>query len=205
VQVKDASNNAAGKNAIREKALRLNDDLENWIDIAHEAFMGCDDELEKARLDGKLKAYWEVKNHVEEMLEIDKKIDWSKVPVDTPIWVKGLKSAMWRKRYFAGIKDGLVCGWKNGKTSWTVESEDEWNYWNYAMLAEDVDYPQVNSQWHNLKDQKPEDRQEVLTWDGIGVELDRWSDDEDYFENTDAEDIWWMELPEPPQRGANYE
>ena len=73
------------------------------------------------------------------------------------------------------------------------------------MLAEDVDYPQVNSQWHNLKDQKPEDRQEVLTWDGIGVELDRWSDDEEHFENTDAEDIWWMELPEPPQRGENYE
>lgn len=136
---------------------------------------------------------------------VDTTVEWNNIPIDTPIWVRDTENAKWINRYFAGIKDGLVCGWKNGKTSWTVESEDEWNYWNYAMLAEDVDYPQVNSQWHNLKDQKPEDRQEVLTWDGIGVELDRWSDDEDHFENTDAEDIWWMELPEPPQRGENYE
>lgn len=106
MQVKNFVDNAAGKNAIREKALRLNDDLENWIDIAHEAFMGCDDELEKARLDGKIKEYWELKSHVEEMLEIDTKIDWSKVPIDTPIWVRGTENAKWRNRYFAGIKDG---------------------------------------------------------------------------------------------------
>lgn len=56
-----------------------------------------------------------------------------------------------------------------------------------------------DDEWHNLKDQKPEDRQEVLTWDGLGVHEDRWSDDADYFESTDAKEIWWREMPEPPE------
>lgn len=44
----------------------------------------------------------------------------------------------------------------------------------------------------------------MLTWDGRGVQEDRWSDD-DYFEYTDAEEIWWMELPEPPKKGVSHE
>lgn len=65
-------------------------------------------------------------------------------------------------------------------------------------LVEDIKQPR-NDEWHNLKDQKPEDRQEVLTWDGLGVHEDRWSDDADYFESTDAKEIWWREMPEPPE------
>lgn len=137
---------------------------------------------------------------------VESTVDWSKIPIDTPILVRDADNESWRKGHFAGISvTGKVGIFYNGGTSWSAAKPSDYTLWSQAKLAEDVDYPQVNSQWHNLKDQKPEDRQEVLTWDGIGVELDRWSDDEDYFENTDAEDIWWMELPEPPQRGANYE
>lgn len=129
-------------------------------------------------------------------------VDWSKVPVDTPILVRDSEDEKWYKKHFAKYDNGIYA-WQNGATSWSADSESL--PWNYAKLAEDADFPQVKSKWHNLKDQKPKDRQDVLTWDGLGVHEDRWLDDEDYFENTDAEDIWWMELPEPPQKGASHE
>lgn len=84
---------------------------------------------------------------------VDPEVDWSKIPVDTPILVR--------------------------------DSEDEKQSRDNA--------------WHNLKDQKPEDGQEVLTLDGLGVQEDRWSDDADYFESTDAKEIWWRKMPEPPE------
>ena len=125
---------------------------------------------------------------------VDPEVDWSKIPIDTPILVRDADNESWRKGHFAGISvTGKVGIFYNGGTSWSAAKPSDYTLWSQAKLAEDADFPQVNSQWHNLKDQKPEDRQEVLTWDGIGVELDRWSDDEDHFENTDAEDIWWME------------
>lgn len=31
-----------------------------------------------------------------------------------------------------------------------------------------------NDEWRNFKDQKPEDGQEVLIWDGLAVHEDRW-------------------------------
>lgn len=131
---------------------------------------------------------------------VETTVDWSKVPIDTPIWVRNNLDEEFKNGYFAGYENGYIQTWCNGTTSWSTVNKLLCNQWKYAMLAEDVDYPQVNSQWRNLKDQKPEDRQEVLTWDGISVEFDRWSDD-DYFEYTDAEEIWWMELPEPPKKG----
>ena len=133
-------------------------------------------------------------------------VDWSKVPIDTPILVRDADNESWRKGHFAGISvTGKVGIFYNGGTSWSAAKPSDYTLWSQAKLAEDADFPQVNSQWHNLKGQKPKDRQYVLTWDGLGVHEDRWLDDEDYFENTDAEDIWWMELPEPPQKGASHE
>lgn len=129
---------------------------------------------------------------------VDPEVDWSKVPVDTPILVRDSENDIWKRRYFAGIDDGKVCTWTYGATSWSASDEDYLCEWNYAKLAEDVEKPQDNA-WHNLKDQKPEDSQEVLTWDGLGVHEDRWSDDADYFESTDAKEIWWKDMPEPPE------
>lgn len=130
--------------------------------------------------------------------------DWNKVPVDTPILVRDHEDYPWEKRYFANYENGMVCAWEDGKTSWSADGKNSVYRWQYAKLAKDIKQPRDDA-WHNLKYQKPQDGQEVLTWDGLGVREDRWSDDEDYFENTDAEEIWWMELPEPPKKGVSHE
>lgn len=135
---------------------------------------------------------------------VEPTVDWSKVPVDTPILVRDNEDYPWEKRYFANYENGMVGAWEKGKTSWSADGKNSVYQWQYAKLAKDIKQPRDNA-WHNLKDQKPQDGQEVLTWDGLGVREDRWSDDADYFECTDAEDIWWMELPEPPKKGVSHE
>ena len=50
----------------------LNDIIDNLIDIAHEKYFETSDEIERAKLDGRIKAYWEVKNHVENILVVEK-------------------------------------------------------------------------------------------------------------------------------------
>lgn len=123
-------------------------------------------------------------------------VDWNKVPIDTEILVRNNENQNWNKRYFAEYDHGIVRTWTGGKTSWSADGESL--PWNYAKLAEDIKQPRDDA-WHNLKDKKPEDTQEVLTWDGRGVHEDRWSDDADYFECTDAKEIWWRQMPEPPE------
>mgnify|MGYP001152030871 CR=1 FL=1 len=65
------------------------------------------------------------------------KIDWSKVPVDTPIWVwedgyEGSKV----KRHFAKFENGIYA-WNHGMTSWTVEKDKcVSTKWDNAELAE---------------------------------------------------------------------
>lgn len=63
-------------------------------------------------------------------------VDWSEVAVDTPILVKKLRSHDWSRRYFSHYdnKNGLVCAFNGGKTSWT--GQGDWKGWNYAKLAE---------------------------------------------------------------------
>lgn len=66
-------------------------------------------------------------------------IDWSKVPVDTPILVKDIKNDEWRHRHFAKFEDGVVYAWRAGCTSWSKSYYDEDDYlsWDYAKLAGD--------------------------------------------------------------------
>ena len=60
-------------------------------------------------------------------------VDWSKVAVDTPIFVRSSIEEDWSRRHFAKYKDGKVCAWSYGKTSW---SEETFSAWKYAKLAE---------------------------------------------------------------------
>lgn len=64
-------------------------------------------------------------------------VDWSKVPVDTPIYVRENEDNDWEKRYFAKVQNGTIYAWDNGATSWSV-SNDEccFTSWQYAKLAE---------------------------------------------------------------------
>ena len=63
-------------------------------------------------------------------------VDWSKVKVDTPILVKQYEQDEWEKRHFAYFKDGKVCAWLCGATSWSADYEGDTTDWNFAKLAE---------------------------------------------------------------------
>lgn len=66
---------------------------------------------------------------------IEPPVDWSKVPIDTPILVRDLENGRWRKRHFAKYEGGKVYAFERGRTSW---SQDEVIYsWEYAKLATD--------------------------------------------------------------------
>jgi hypothetical protein len=67
---------------------------------------------------------------------VEPQIDWSKVPVDTPILVKNIENSEWLHRHFAKFEDGIVYAWDNGRTSWSLLS-DEVIDWKYAKLAEE--------------------------------------------------------------------
>lgn len=66
---------------------------------------------------------------------IEPPVDWSKVPVDTPILVRDSKNKKWIERHFAKYEGGKVYAFESGFTSW---SQDEFLYsWEYAKLATD--------------------------------------------------------------------
>lgn len=69
----------------------------------------------------------------QEYKESEVEVDWSKVPIDTPILVRDLENDKWYGRYFAGYIGGKVCTFGTGSTS------DDFKVispWNYAKLAE---------------------------------------------------------------------
>lgn len=70
---------------------------------------------------------------------VESKVDWSQIPIDTHILVRDNENHQWTKRYFAGVKDGTVCAWSDGATSWSARDEDDFCKWNYAKLAEDIE------------------------------------------------------------------
>lgn len=72
-----------------------------------------------------------------------KAIDWSKVPIDTPIFVRGSEAQEWKPRHFYAFRDELVYAFKEGKTSHTAEQTvTPWFHvraWPYAKLAKPED------------------------------------------------------------------
>lgn len=56
---------------MEEKIIELNNIIDDLIDVAHEEYFKNTDVIEQAKLDGKIKAYWEVKNYVENILAIN--------------------------------------------------------------------------------------------------------------------------------------
>ena len=62
------------------------------------------------------------------------KVDWSKVPVDTPILVKDYEDAEWSKRHFAKYENGIIYAWQAGCTSQSIAVH--MSKWKFAKLAE---------------------------------------------------------------------
>lgn len=62
--------------------------------------------------------------------------DWSKVPIDTPIWVWNEDDESDKtKRYFAKYESGKIYAWANGATSWSAENENYREFWHNAELV----------------------------------------------------------------------
>lgn len=78
-----------------------------------------------------LRAWWCNSEYVEPP------IDWSKVPVDTPILVRDSENEEWKHRYFSVFRNGAVYAWKSGRTSWSAYIHEDFEVWEYAKLAEE--------------------------------------------------------------------
>lgn len=61
-------------------------------------------------------------------------VDWSKVPVDTPIYVRDHENNTWVRGHFAKYEDGQIYAWSYGHTSFT---EIAMTKWRCAKLAKD--------------------------------------------------------------------
>ena len=69
---------------------------------------------------------------------VEPEIDWSKVPIDTKIYVRDHEDEAWYTAHFAGYKKGKVYAFPNGRTSWTADIREGGVLpWNLAELAEE--------------------------------------------------------------------
>lgn len=64
-----------------------------------------------------------------------RKIDWSKVPVDTKVLVSESGNSGWLKRYFAKYENDKVYTWTGGATSFS--SDGDVMAWKYTKLYEE--------------------------------------------------------------------
>lgn len=65
-------------------------------------------------------------------------VDWSKIEVDTPIFVRDSNEEVWKCRYFAMYEDGEVYAWQFGRTSWSNLIQNSPIAWKYVKLAGDT-------------------------------------------------------------------
>lgn len=64
-------------------------------------------------------------------------VDWSKIPINTKIYVKDKEKDKWLKRYFARYEKGEIYAWSSDHTSWNAYNRNDTKSWKYAKLAED--------------------------------------------------------------------
>lgn len=69
---------------------------------------------------------------------IEPPVDWSKVPVDTKVYVRDYDDESWRPRYFARFEDGKIFVWTAGTTSFSSYNFDNVTSWKQGKLAEDT-------------------------------------------------------------------
>lgn len=69
---------------------------------------------------------------------VEPPVDWSKVPVDTKVFVRDSDSESWCPRYFARFKNGGIFTWTNGATSFSAKGFDDVTLWRQGKLAEDT-------------------------------------------------------------------
>ena len=70
-------------------------------------------------------------------MEFEESIDWSKMPIDTLIWVRNDEEDEWFLRHFAKYENEEIFVWDDGKTSFTVTNKYESSPWEYAKLYQE--------------------------------------------------------------------
>ena len=66
-------------------------------------------------------------------------VDWPKVAIDTPFWVRTGGDGTWQARHFAGMHDGFIQAWDNGLTSHTATTG--LSHWREARLTKPEGFP----------------------------------------------------------------
>ena len=69
---------------------------------------------------------------------VEPPVDWSKVPVDTKVYVRDKEKDEWLPRYFARLKYGNVYVYRGGATSFSAADKNDVYCWNFVKLAEDT-------------------------------------------------------------------
>lgn len=69
---------------------------------------------------------------------VEPPVDWSKVPVDTKVFIRDSDSQPWRPRYFARFENGKIYTWNDGRSSFTALEHRAISWWNQGKLAEDT-------------------------------------------------------------------
>lgn len=77
-------------------------------------------------------------DNFKKIMEYEPPVDWSKVPVDTKIYVRDSKFGRWVPRHFAKYKNDKVYAFENGCTSFSGVN-NSLTTWKYAKLAEGED------------------------------------------------------------------
>ena len=68
--------------------------------------------------------------------EYKEEVDWTKVPIDTPVLVSD-DGVNWERRYFAKVTNtGAICVFSDGATSWSADTTNPIRRYKYAKLAE---------------------------------------------------------------------
>lgn len=118
-------------------------------------------------------------------------VDWSKVPIDTPVLVREYETDKWIPRYFAGInEDGNVIAFDSGATSWSDDGENLTVNWKQAKLANPDDLKK--SDFHQEKrEYRDEELIDMLTANYVEKE-----DDDVYFSQENyrklLEAVYWF-------------
>lgn len=69
---------------------------------------------------------------------VEPPVDWSKVPVDTKVYVRDFENGFWIPRHFARFEDGKIVTWNDGATSFSIDDFNNVSKWNQGRLAEDT-------------------------------------------------------------------
>lgn len=62
-------------------------------------------------------------------------IDWTKVPVDTKIYVRDSEDMGWLRRYFHSYSKGKINAFEGGSTSWSA-TPNNYSTWDLADIAD---------------------------------------------------------------------